>query len=87
MSEVNWDEVASSADEGLAADLGVFRRRFEAGRIRSYLIAYEWQDDDGTTIPSTTVNHDVHHPITSLGLAVHAQQCIHNSWERVEPRE
>jgi len=80
-----WDKVASQADEGLAADLGNFVRRYESGRIHAYLIAYEWQDDDGTDIPTNSVAWDRQHPMASLGLALHAREHIHGSWESVDP--
>jgi hypothetical protein len=76
--DIDWEELAASADDGLAKDLGDLNRRFEAGRVRSYLL---WMEDDGTTHPLITTVYDLDHPLAALGAALNAQRYIENHWE------
>lgn len=81
---IDWDSVADEAHEGLAKDLGDLSRRFDAGRIQSYLIVYQWIDDTDLKKPAITMVYEYNQPLTALGMAVHAQHLLQNGFQDAE---
>lgn len=80
----DWDRVANAADHGAAADIGELVRRFEAGRLESYLLVYEWRDETGRVV---TIAYEADQGFGALGMAVHAQRVISDSYQEAEFQE
>ena len=54
MSEVNWDEVASKADEGIPGLIGKLQRLYDEGRLEMVMCAYAFRDQDGSIVHAYT---------------------------------
>lgn len=47
MQDIDWDEVAAEADEGLPAAIGKLQRIASEGKLRDWVIAYNFDAEDG----------------------------------------
>ena len=81
-----FDRIAAEADEGDATKIGKFNRYFESGKLRRFVICYEFiadgDEEDDATIRTTWSGHDA---LWAIGAAHHIEHAVERGWEDTEP--